>query len=208
MTLGSRWVSVFALVTLVFGAGVAAAQQPTPEQMDNFLKETAGRGTGPLSGKKPLKVTLTSPWKAIDKFNETATAVVTVFDQHNSKCWEWKKVTYKRWGFLKPGGSMGASYTASSAAPDVAEVPCASVGYTPPAIALIHVKNDDHKDHRVVTRCKEGEVLTSSMAPGSGGEVNLGKWTGCTVASDGGPTKPVKAGSQCSVRAGGTLLCE
>ena len=194
--------------TLLFGAAVAGAQEPTPEQMDQFLKDTAVHGTSPMSGKKPLKVTLTSPWKPLDKFNETATAVVTVFDQHNSKCWEWKKVTYKRWGFLKKGGSMGASATASTAPGDVAEVPCASVGYTAPAIAIIYVKNDDHKDHHVVTRCKEGEVVSSSMAPGSGGEVNLGKWTGCTVASDGGAAKAVKKGSQCSVRPGGALLCE
>jgi hypothetical protein len=201
------------LSSLVLGASlllaaVAVAVEPTPEQMDQFLKETAGRGTGPLSGKKPLKVTLTSPWKPIDKFKESATAEVTVFDQHNSKCWQWKKVVFTRWGFLKPGGSMGASYTASTAAPDVAETPCAAAGYKVPAIAIIYVKNDDHRDHHVTTRCKEGEVVTSAMAPGSGGEVNLGNWTACTVSSDGGPAKPVKKGSQCSVRAGGALLCQ
>jgi hypothetical protein len=176
--------------------------------MDKFLKDTAGRGTGPMSGKMALKVTLTSPWKPVDKFKESATAVVIVFDHHNSKCWEWKKVVFTRWGFLKPGGSTGASYTASTATGDVAETSCAAAGYKVPDIAMIRVKNDDHRDHNVVTRCKEGEVTTSHMAPGSGGEVNLGKWTACTVSSDGGPTKPVKQGSQCSVRPGGTLLCE
>jgi hypothetical protein len=193
---------------LLLGVAAATAGEPTPEQMDKFLKDTASRGTGPLSGKKPLKVTLTTPWKPVDKLKESATAVVTVFDQHNSKCWEWKKVTFVRHGFLVPGGSMGATYTASTAAPDVAEVPCATVGYKAPAIAMIRVKNDDHADHRVVTRCKEGEVVSSAMAPGSGGEVNLGTWTACTVSSDGGPPKAVKKGSQCSVRAGGALLCE
>ena len=119
-----------------------------------------------------MKVTLTTPWKPVDKFKESATAVVTVFDQHNSKCWEWKKVTFVRHGFLVPGGSMGATYTASTAAPDVAEVPCASVGYKAPAIAMISVKNDDRADHRVVTRCKEGESLTTAS---DGGPPNRSK---------------------------------
>jgi hypothetical protein len=128
----------------------SAIAPPTTGGEESALR-LASTGKPPYDDKQILKTAIVSAWRpgGVDGVkHEELVAAVTVYDPRNRKCWAWKKVTYRR----SPPATEIVQHVVSHEDADIAEVPCASVGFTPPTPSKKSAR-------RSSSGCRRGEKM-------------------------------------------------